>query len=67
MAFCTSFAKRRSLQVLSTGIAGHVILACFVISVFCFGTTGVIFLVPSLFCGFLWVVMYSGLNHESAV
>jgi hypothetical protein len=67
MIFCTSFAKRRSIQVLSTGIAGHVILAGFVLSIFSDkGATGLEFLIPSLFCSFLWTVMYLGLDHEPA-
>ena len=65
--FCTSFAKRRSIQVLSTGIAGHLILTVFVISIFSDkGMEGLKFLIPSLFCGFLWTIMYLGLGHKPA-
>jgi hypothetical protein len=66
ICFWTSFAKQKSRQILSFGIVGHLILAGFVLSIFCMGTTGIIFLVPSLLSGFLWAFMYSGLDHESA-
>jgi hypothetical protein len=62
----TTFATRKSILVLLAGLAAHFILASFVIWMFLHGSTGTIFLIPSLFCAFMWSLMYFYLSHEPA-
>jgi hypothetical protein len=66
IAFGTTFARRRGIAVLSTGIVSHLILASFVAYFFITGTTGVMFAVPSVFCALMWGFMYFSLGHEPA-
>jgi hypothetical protein len=64
ISFCTSFAKRRNGRVLSAGIVGHVFLAFFVFPFFFWGAAGILVLVLSLFCAFMWRLMYFSLDNE---
>jgi len=64
--FCTTFARYKSVGVLSAGIVSHSILATFVVSFFTDGTMGVMFAVPSFFCALMWVLMFLTFDKKPA-
>jgi hypothetical protein len=66
IVFCTTFTKRRGFGVLVAGIVSHSILAGLYFSIYNAGFTGVIILVPVIFCAVMWGLMYLSLSDEPA-